>query len=1169
MSSECEGRLNAETSQTLTQRSTQRKPLCDTSPLDMSTSKTPYIFETPRKRIKLGIRQQITIIVCFAAVFSLAVLAIPTSVYFNHTMTSLQRSLLVVIARLKATQVLQALRVLANQVYWLRLVAVYSDVLTSVRNGDVTELLRDLAQIALDQSVSGIEFFSEARLYDINLNIVVSSYKIGGLPDNVTSLLYPFKSDLPSPARLFNSSYGAYFTGPVSAILTANILGMISMQETTFMGVTYPVVSNDTTNTDQQYLFGFMSVVVNASSVLSACVDNALIGFSKDYLFNVFSSLADGLALVFPTQEKFDSSMTQEIERHPTLLNGTGSIAKGSFIWSTDEQVAVGYAPVPNLGNLEWNLIVLQPWNKFANPSNLLRNICIAVVLGTCVVSCAVAFFLAIAFVKPITKLTVAADEITKNQNSTTSDIADETLSRFSSIAFPRRHNRTQTSLLSGPNAMESDTIERTLLNGTLVRVRSKSHSFGSYGSGPYSSGLHLPGKISPVSSFFKNELTELTDTFNMMMEELELQYKYLEERVRVRTKELEASKIEAESANEAKTVFIANISHELRTPLNGILGMTAIAMEENDQNRIQESLRLIYRSGELLLHILTELLTYSKNTLNRSKLEPTNFQILEVAHQIKSIFDKLAVDQGVNFNILIIPNSLREFILFGDANRIIQIVMNLVSNALKFTPIDGSVSVNFKLQGEYDEQASEEADHHFVASKLEKTELQSGPVDLSSDDSDATKNHRQVNNIEVVSSSLTGKEPFRGGSHSTLASYVGEKRDEVLPFEDSTIPSLSIEESGDGKADNRQSGASVNMVTPEPIHGLVFGSAPSRAKPVKEFEQRESDVPKTWVIVIEVIDTGSGIDLKLQKKVFEPFVQGDQTLSRSYGGTGLGLSICRQLAAMMKGTLTLESEVSLGSKFVFTVPLKQVGEFIIPPNEKEEFCNDEFNPQSRVSRKVAFGGILFLTPIRISDYLTEKEKPSDYFSAHTESGNKLPTSRSRPLLKVLGPENHEGNRQSLAGGGGLCGENDYCRPQAHRILVAEDNKVNQAVIKRMLTLQGWSNITMACDGEEAVNCHKASLLENEPFDVIFMDIQMPKVDGLAATRQIRSIDCDVLIVALTAFADEGNVKECINSGMTGFLSKPLKKSNLLKIVSELCPQLICEVNGDKPLKAH
>ena len=123
------------------------------------------------------------------------------------------------------------------------------------------------------------------------------------------------------------------------------------------------------------------------------------------------------------------------------------------------------------------------------------------------------------------------------------------------------------------------------------------------------------------------------------MTDELDRHYALLEERVRARTKQLEAAKIQAESANEAKTVFIANISHELRTPLNGILGMTAIAMAETDMQKVQNSLKLIFRSGELLLHILTELLTFSKNVLKRTKLEERDFSVMDIALQIKSIF--------------------------------------------------------------------------------------------------------------------------------------------------------------------------------------------------------------------------------------------------------------------------------------------------------------------------------------------------------------------------------------------------------------------------------------------------------------------------------------------------------------------------------------------------
>lgn len=122
-----------------------------------------------------------------------------------------------------------------------------------------------------------------------------------------------------------------------------------------------------------------------------------------------------------------------------------------------------------------------------------------------------------------------------------------------------------------------------------------------------------------------------------------------------------------------------------------------------------------------------------------------------------------------------------------------------------------------------------------------------------------------------------------------------------------------------------------------------------------KAFKIRKMYKPKTWVIQIKVTDTGSGIEPALQEKVFEPFVQGDQTLSRSYGGTGLGLSICRQLSKMMRGSLTLDSTIGEGSSFTLTLPLPQTGEIVVPPQDLEMFCDDEFNPTAKSNRKVAF----------------------------------------------------------------------------------------------------------------------------------------------------------------------------------------------------------------------
>ena len=127
-----------------------------------------------------------------------------------------------------------------------------------------------------------------------------------------------------------------------------------------------------------------------------------------------------------------------------------------------------------------------------------------------------------------------------------------------------------------------------------------------------------IPGKVEDGPHFIKDELTDLTTKFNEMTDELLYQYTSLEEKVQIRTQELEISKKAAEAANESKTLFIANISHELKTPLNGILGMCAVCMGEEDMSKIKHSLQIVYKSGDLLLNLLNDLLTFSKNQIGQ-----------------------------------------------------------------------------------------------------------------------------------------------------------------------------------------------------------------------------------------------------------------------------------------------------------------------------------------------------------------------------------------------------------------------------------------------------------------------------------------------------------------------------------------------------------------------
>lgn len=1071
------------------------------------------------RRLKIGIRPQLILLVAFSSLFSLLILAIVTGVYFSDNLSNIRAERLEVISQLKATQVTQSVEYMFYQVYWLTQRDQISVPLSSYRAGNNTQDVFQDSQTTLDQFLSTSELFVGARLYNLNLDVVAQATNdLTNISQATSDYLYPLLKNATIPLVLNtgttyeesdNSDFPAYVSGPMS--------NTSYDYSTYFIGITLPVSSNSSIIFNKPSVSGYLTVLANARNVYVAINDTQSFGTEKNAK-NEYSILAvqpvysddTNRSEIIGFESLFLASKAELIPNYVYNINSSSSVKKAfsekygsssSVRSSSGKDVAIGFTRLSLSSRNSWTIIVEQSRGNFYAPVANFRDIIIGVVIGIGAFMCLVTFPLAVMFVRPITILKEATEAIT---------------------ASKKRHDKHNSALLSLPTGNQEDLRDSAL----------------SEASTSYSSGIRLPEKILRTKKFFKDELTELSDAFNIMTDELDRQYATLEDRVRSRTKELEALKVQAESANEAKTVFIANISHELRTPLNGILGMTSIAMDEPDPSRIRESLQLIHRSGELLLHILTELLTYSKNTLNRSRLETSEFQILEVVYQVQSIFGKLANDQRVNLMLWLKPSIIRKLVLIGDSNRIIQIVMNLVSNSLKFTPVGAAVDVQFKLVGEYDEKRSKACKHSEVFVKKYPHSVSNGKYEPEK----VEETHEEA----VAKIDNPGKDDGDNTSVFTLSTteydqaifesqFVVPKPLPTLPGQESKTPSL----------DN------------ESIVEFLRGT--------QQFRMRKLGQHKTWVIQIVVTDTGPGIEPALQEKVFEPFVQGDQTLSRSYGGTGLGLSICRQLAKMMHGTLTLDSTLGVGSTFILTIPLPQSREILVEPEQMAEFCNDQFNPKCTNNLQGKFTADGEAPVIKTDDVSGESgtksgsnSVPATVSAAGSGSASGESTKRldlPRPLKPHLitrsstGTANSHENVELLTDVAKL------------RILVAEDNLVNQEVIKRMLKLEGFVDVSMACNGAEAVEMVQHRLEKGDDFDILFMDVQMPQVDGLLATRMIRNnLKWERPIIALTAFADESNVKECLNSGMSGFLAKPIKRSNLKKIFAEFGPRLLSEI---------
>jgi signal transduction histidine kinase/DNA-binding response OmpR family regulator len=353
--------------------------------------------------------------------------------------------------------------------------------------------------------------------------------------------------------------------------------------------------------------------------------------------------------------------------------------------------------------------------------------------------------------------------------------------------------------------------------------------------------------------------------------------------------------------------------------------------------------------------------------------------------------------------------------------------------------------------------------------------------------------------------------------------------------------------------------------------------------------------------IHLEVSDTGIGIDPEARESIFHPFVQADGSHARRFGGTGLGLTITRQLVELMGGRLWVDSEPGRGSVFHVLVTL-QKGEprpsIELPPLNslvgRSVLVVDDSPSFRRVMRRDLLAWGLKVREAGSQSQALEAfaEAPPDLalidLRIPGEDMWELATRvRANPLW--------EGTRIILMPSVGISGDMGVCRelrvdgylskPSSReemlgvirtvlgprevpgkslsvvtrhqvkegqrvlKILLAEDNPVNQKLALRLLEREGHL-VTLATHGIEAV-----ALWQNEPFDMVLMDVQMPEMDGLQATRMIRELEVEsgghTFIVAMTANAMKGDEELCLAAGMDAYLSKPIQRDRFKAVLEQ------------------